>query len=95
MSIKVESTVEYAESLNEDNEAIFDVVLKKLDDGRWGAWCPILKGCVTWGHTQAEAMLYIQDAVNLYIGDLIACGESIPGVGKVAELKPIVKAKVA
>ena len=75
----------------EENGTVFEVVLKPLDDGRWHAWCPVLKGCHTWGHTQAEAMFYIQDAVNLYIEDLIACGESIPGVGKVAELKPIIR----
>ncbi|MCX6113185.1 MAG: type II toxin-antitoxin system HicB family antitoxin [Proteobacteria bacterium] len=110
MAIKVESTVEYADSescielggpaLSTENGTVFDVVLKKLDDGRWHAWCPVLKGCHTWGHTKAEAMLYIQDAVSLYIEDLIACGEPIPGVsgtfaGNVAELKPIIKEKVA
>jgi predicted RNase H-like HicB family nuclease len=78
-------------SAMEENGTVFEVVLKPLDDGRWHAWCPVLKGCHTWGHTQAEAMFYIQDAVNLYIEDLIACGESIPGVGKVTELKPIIR----
>ena len=58
--------------------------------GRFHAWCPALKGCHTWGHTEAEAFLYIKDAVTLYVQDLFDDGETIPGVGKVDELKPII-----
>lgn len=42
------------------------------------ASCPALKGCHTWGHTPEEALANIQDAVALYIDDLVAEGEAIP-----------------
>jgi predicted RNase H-like HicB family nuclease len=42
------------------------------------ASCPALKGCHTWGHTHAEAVANIREAVELYIDDLRAAGEAIP-----------------
>lgn len=42
------------------------------------ASCPALKGCHTWGHTHAEVVANIREAVELYLDDLRAAGEAIP-----------------
>ena len=61
---------------------IFRVVIEedKFEDGRkaYHASCPALKGCHTWGHTPEEALANIQEAVELYVEDLIETGEPIP-----------------
>ena len=69
---------------------IFEVVIEP-DEDVFHAYCPNLKGCRTWGHTKREALKYIQEAVELYIEDLIADGKPIPGVGLVKNIRPIVK----
>jgi predicted RNase H-like HicB family nuclease len=60
---------------------VFEVVIEKdrFEDGReaYHAFCPSLKGCHTWGHTYNEALKNIQDAIELYIEDLIEKGESV------------------
>jgi predicted RNase H-like HicB family nuclease len=61
---------------------VFKVVIEedKFEDGRkaYHAWCPSLKGCHTWGHTQGEALTKLQEAVDLYVEDLREAGEPIP-----------------
>lgn len=61
---------------------IFKVVIEddEFEDGRkaYHASCPALKGCHTWGHTPQEALVNIQEAVELYLEDLIEAGEPIP-----------------
>ena len=71
---------------------IFRVVIAEdeFEDGRraYHASCPALKGCHTWGHTYEEALANVQEAVSLYIEDLIATGEKVPVEpgGRVLEL---------
>lgn len=52
---------------------IFSVVIEEdaFEDGRqaYHAYCPAFKGCHTWGHTSEEALMNIQEAVELYIED--------------------------
>lgn len=61
---------------------IFSVVIEEdaFEDGRkaYHAYCPGLKGCHTWGYTYDEALINIQEAVQLYIEDVIEAGEPIP-----------------
>jgi len=61
---------------------IFSVVIEEdaFDNGKasYQAHCPGLKGCRTWGHTFDEALTNIQEAVELYVEDLIAAGDVIP-----------------
>lgn len=61
---------------------IFRVVIEEdaFEDGRkaYHAYCPALKGCHTWGHTDQEALVNIQEAVALYVEDLIKAGEHVP-----------------
>jgi predicted RNase H-like HicB family nuclease len=61
---------------------IFSVVIEEdaFEDGQkaYHAYCPALKGCHTWGHTDQEALVNIQEAVTLYVEDLIEAGEHVP-----------------
>ena len=61
---------------------IFKVSIEpdKFEDGRdaWHAYCPALKGCHTWGHTHAEALANIREAIELYVEDLREAGEAVP-----------------
>ena len=61
---------------------IFSVVIEEdvFENGSaaYHAHCPGLKGCHTWGHTFEEALTNIQEAVELYVEDLIGAGDSIP-----------------
>ena len=61
---------------------IFRVVVEEdaFEDGRtaYHAYCPALKGCHTWGHTYEEALMNIQEAVELYAEDLIEAAGEIP-----------------
>jgi len=74
---------------------VFEVVIEP-DKDVYLAYCPALPGCITWGHTEAEAFHYIQDAVDLYLEDLIDDGEPIPGVGlvkSIEDIKPVIRVK--
>jgi len=61
---------------------VFKVVIEddEFDDGSpaYHPSCPALKGCHTWGHTYAEALTNIREAVELYVEDLRESGEPIP-----------------
>lgn len=37
-----------------------------------------MKGCHTWDHTREEVLERIKEAVELYTGDLVANGDSVP-----------------
>jgi predicted RNase H-like HicB family nuclease len=93
LNITQEYTSTRLDRQKEENEAVFEVEMEPEDDGRWHVWCPILRGCHTWGHTQIEAMQYIEEAVNLYLEALIEDGKPIPGIGKVTKIKPIIRLK--
>lgn len=43
------------------------VVLEKGMDGYIVAYCPALKGCVTQGRTEEEAIENIKEAIELYL----------------------------
>lgn len=61
---------------------VFNVVVEpdRMEDGTraYHGSCPALPGCHTWGHTQEEALARIQEAVSLYVEDLLASGEQVP-----------------
>ena len=56
------------------------IVEDEQEDGSraYHGYCPALPGCHTWGHTQDEALARIQEAVSLYVEDLIESGKSVP-----------------
>ncbi|MEK7398738.1 MAG: type II toxin-antitoxin system HicB family antitoxin [Candidatus Poribacteria bacterium] len=61
-------------------EYVIEVVIEP-DEDVYHAYCPILRGCHTWGHTEEEAFRFIQEAVRLHLEDMIDDGEIVPGVG--------------
>jgi len=73
---------------------VFQVAVSKDEDGRWAATCPALPGCATWGHTEEEALRNIREAVEVYVEDLIAAGEQVPGARDVIEA-PVVSVVTA
>jgi len=81
--------LEAQEEKEDKIDHIFEVVVEE-DGDRFHAYCPVLKGCHTWGHTREEAVQYIREAVELYVKDLIEAGEPIPGVGWAEKIKPVV-----
>ena len=59
---------------------LFRVVIEEdqFEDGRkaYHAWCPALRGCHTWGHTEEEALANVREAIELYVEDLAEAGEA-------------------
>lgn len=43
------------------------IVLEQGTDGYIVAYCPALKGCVTQGRTEEEALTNIKEAIELYL----------------------------
>jgi len=56
----------------------YSVILQKEDDGGYVVTVPILPGCVSQGDTRAEALRNIEEAIELYVEDMRAAGESVP-----------------
>lgn len=73
---------------------VFQVEVVREEDGRWAAVCPSLPGCATWGHTEQEALRNIREAVEVYVEDLVASGEPIPGAREVIQA-PVVSVVTA
>ena len=64
---------------------IFRVEIEQDVGGRWAATCPALPGCATWGHNREEALRNIHEAVEVYVADLVATGESVPSAHEVID----------
>jgi predicted RNase H-like HicB family nuclease len=56
----------------------YTVVLLKEEDGGYVASVPVLPGCVSQGDTRAEALRNIEEAIEVYLEDVRASGESVP-----------------
>ena len=54
------------------------VILYTDEDGVWIAECPSLPGCGSDGATRDEALDNIKEAIELWIEDAEANGETIP-----------------
>jgi predicted RNase H-like HicB family nuclease len=61
---------------------VFQVIVEpdKQPDGTpaFHGYCPALPGCHTWGYTAEDALAKIQEAVSLYVEDLVDSGKPIP-----------------
>lgn len=57
---------------------IFRIVIEEERDGRFSAFAPSLPGCNTWGESKEEALKNIEEAIHLYVEDLMASGEDVP-----------------
>lgn len=56
----------------------YTVVLQRENDGGYVATVPALPGCVSQGDSREEALRNIGEAIELYLEDVKAAGESIP-----------------
>jgi len=56
----------------------FTVVLEREADGGVVATVPALPGCVSQGDRREEVIANIREAMDLYIQDCIAAGDSVP-----------------
>jgi predicted RNase H-like HicB family nuclease len=56
----------------------YTVILQKEEDGGYVATVPILPGCVSQGDTREEALKNIEEAIEVYLKDVRAAGESVP-----------------
>ena len=57
---------------------VFKAEVYEEEDGRWSSRVGILPGCATWGYTREEALRALQEGTELYIEDMLECGEEIP-----------------
>ncbi|MDM8537536.1 type II toxin-antitoxin system HicB family antitoxin [Desulfobacterales bacterium HSG17] len=62
------------------------IVLEKGMDGYIIAYCPALKGCVTQGRTEDEALMNIREAIELYLEDDLEDIRKPEGEYKVCEV---------
>ena len=51
-----------------------------MEDGRVAdsAYCPVLKGCNTWGKSYEEALAKIREAVQLHVESFLTHGQTVP-----------------
>jgi len=56
----------------------FRVIIQPDEDGVFVAECPTLPGCISQGHTRAEALANIQDAIQGYLASLRKHGDAVP-----------------
>ena len=58
--------------------ARYTVILTKELDGRYSVPVPALPGCATWGEDVAHAIEMAEEAIGLYLEDVVASGEGVP-----------------
>ena len=63
----------------------FPVVLHSDDGIRFGVTVPDLPGCFSSGNTFDEALLSVEEAIDLHLEGLIEARESLPVVASVAK----------
>ena len=54
------------------------IIMYPGEDGYWVVECPSLRGCISQGKTEEEAVSNIKEAIELWIEDAIEHGEPIP-----------------
>jgi len=56
----------------------YRIIIEQDEDGVFVAECPSLPGCISQGHTRAEAVSNIQEAIKGYLQSLYEHNEPIP-----------------
>jgi len=54
------------------------VIYERSEDGGWGAYLPDLPGVVALGGSRDEVSGRIREAVDAYVQEMTALGESLP-----------------
>jgi predicted RNase H-like HicB family nuclease len=56
----------------------FEVVLESEEEGGYHVYCPLLKGCHSYGATKQEALEKIREAIELWLESARQLGIKIP-----------------
>ncbi len=54
------------------------VLIPDLEAGGYTVTVPALPGCVTEGDSLDEALANAKEAIEVYLEDVVACGEQVP-----------------
>ena len=68
------------------NTYIFEIIIEPDEEG-FHVYCPLLKGCHTWGKDRKEAMKNIEEAVELYIEDMLEAGDPLPDEARLKQVR--------
>ena len=58
----------------------YPIPLELEPDGGYVATVPLLPGCISQGDTREEALANTREAMDLYLEDMLAHGETPPAV---------------
>jgi len=56
----------------------FEVVLESEEEGGYHVYCPLLKGCHSYGATKEEALEKIREAIEVWLESARELGIKIP-----------------
>ena len=56
----------------------YSILVDPSPEGGYAVTVPVLPGCITQGQTIEECIARAQEAIALYLDDLVASGEEIP-----------------
>ena len=56
----------------------FEVILELEEEGGYHVYCPLLKGCHSYGATKEEALKRIKEAIELWLESARELGIEIP-----------------
>ncbi len=56
----------------------FEVILESEEQGGYHIYCPILKGCHSYGDTREEALKNIKEAIELWLESAQELGIKVP-----------------
>ncbi len=56
----------------------FEVIFEPEEEGGYHVFCPLLKGCHSYGKTKAEARTNIAEAIQLWLESAADLGLTIP-----------------
>jgi len=56
----------------------FEVILEPEEEGGYHVYCPLLKGCHSYGDTKEEAIERIKEAIELWLESARELGIEIP-----------------
>ena len=56
----------------------YSIIVDPDPEGGFTVTVPVLPGCITQGETIKECLAHAQEAIALYIEDLVASGEPVP-----------------
>ena len=56
----------------------YNIIFRAEPEGGFTVFVPALPGCITYGKTLAQARKMAKEAIELYLEDIIASGDTVP-----------------